>query len=45
MLIARDVAERVIFMDEGVIAEQGDAQSLISNPQSSRLKEFLSRLE
>lgn len=45
MLFARDVADRVIFMDEGVIAEQGDAQSLINNPQSLRLKEFLSRLE
>jgi polar amino acid transport system ATP-binding protein len=38
MLFARDVADRVIFMDEGIIAEQGDAQSLINNPQSPALK-------
>ena len=42
MGFARDVADRVIFMDEGVIAEQGPAQEVFSNPQSRRLQEFLS---
>ena len=42
MGFARDVADRVIFMDEGVIAEQGTAEEIFSNPQSRRLQEFLS---
>ena len=42
MGFARDVADRVIFMDGGVIAEQGTAEEIFSNPQSRRLQEFLS---
>lgn len=45
MAFARDVADRIIFMDGGVIAEQGKAEDLINNPQSDRLKAFLSRVE
>ena len=40
---AHDVADKIIFMDEGVIAEQGTPQQVIDNPQSQRTKTFLSR--
>jgi len=43
MAFARDVAEYVIFLDDGVIAEQGTSQQVISNPQEERTKQFLSR--
>ena len=43
MAFARDVSDRVIFMDEGVIVEQGDPKQVIENPQSERTKAFLSR--
>lgn len=45
MNFARDVADRIIFMDNGVIAEQGTASDLINNPQSDRLKAFLNKIE
>ncbi|AFY42123.1 amino acid ABC transporter ATP-binding protein [Nostoc sp. PCC 7107] len=44
MQFAKEVAHRVIFMDKGVVAEQGTAYELITNPQSDRLRTFLSRL-
>jgi putative amino-acid transport system ATP-binding protein len=40
---ARDVADRIIYMDEGVVAEEGPS-SIINNPKSERLKKFLSSL-
>ena len=43
MAFARDVADRVIFMDEGVIVEQGPANEVIENPKEERTKQFLSR--
>ncbi len=43
MLFARDVADRVIFMDEGVIIEEGKADELIDSPKSARTKAFLAR--
>ena len=43
MAFARDVADRVIFMDEGVIVEQGPAREVIENPKEERTKQFLSR--
>lgn len=42
MSFARDVADRVVFMDHGVIEEQGTAQQMFTNPQSERTKAFLS---
>lgn len=42
MAFARDVADRVIFMDEGVIIEEGKAD-LIDNPQNDRTRAFLKR--
>ena len=44
MAFARDVSDRVIFMDDGVIAEEGNPQEIFSNPKSERLKEFLSNV-
>ena len=43
MAFARDVADRVIFMDGGVIVEQGAAHDVIENPQETRTQQFLSR--
>ena len=42
MAFARDVADNIIFMNKGVIAEQGPAKEIIDNPQTERLKAFLS---
>ncbi|MBD2447985.1 amino acid ABC transporter ATP-binding protein [Nostoc sp. FACHB-152] len=44
MQFAREVANRVIFLDQGVVAEQGPAYEVITNPQCDRLRNFLSRL-
>ncbi len=41
MGFARDVADRVIFMDDGVIMEQGKPEDLFTNPQNERTQEFL----
>ena len=43
MAFARDVADQIIFMDGGVVVEQGDARQVIDNPQEERTKQFLSR--
>ena len=43
MAFARDVADQIIFMDGGVIVEQGDAKQVIDDPQEERTKQFLSR--
>lgn len=44
MSFARKVATRVLFMDDGVIAEQSTPDEFFDNPQSPRLKEFLSKV-
>ncbi|MEE8603568.1 MAG: amino acid ABC transporter ATP-binding protein [Euzebya tangerina] len=44
MGFAREVADRVIFMDGGVIVEDGPPLEIMENPQSDRLKEFLSQV-
>ncbi len=43
MAFARDVADHVIFMDEGLIVEEGSPQDVISHPREERTKQFLSR--
>ena len=43
MAFARDVADQIIFMDGGVVVEQGEARQVIENPQEERTKQFLSR--
>jgi len=44
MGFAREVADRVLFMDGGVIAEQGTPAEVFGNPQSERLKGFLAKV-
>ena len=41
MGFARDVADRVVFMDEGVIVEKGAPEDVIGNPREARTKRFL----
>ena len=43
MAFARDVADKVIFMDGGVIVEQGDPRQVIDHPQEERTRQFLAR--
>jgi len=45
MAFARDVAGRVIFMDGGVIVEEGNAADVIERPQKERTKQFLARYQ
>ncbi|MCR4870950.1 MAG: amino acid ABC transporter ATP-binding protein [Atopobiaceae bacterium] len=43
MLFARDISTRVVFMDQGVIVEEGPPEQLFNNPKHNRTAEFLSR--
>lgn len=43
MQFARDVSDRVIFVDEGLIVEQGEAKAFFKNPSKERTKDFLKR--
>ena len=44
MGFAREVADRVLFIDEGIIMEEGTPEELFGNPKSPRLKDFLSKV-
>ena len=44
MGFARDVANRVVFMDGGVIVEEGPPANVLGNPQNERTKKFLGRV-
>jgi ABC-type polar amino acid transport system ATPase subunit len=44
MSFARQVADRVLFMDEGAFVEEGPPASLFTNPKEERTKRFLSHL-
>ena len=44
MGFAREVASRVLFMDQGIIMEENKPQALFDNPQSPRLQSFLSKV-
>ena len=43
MAFAKEVSDRVVFMDQGVILEQGTPQEVFGNPREARTREFLSR--
>ncbi len=43
MAFAKNVSDKVVFMDQGVIAEQGDPQQMFTDPQLPRTREFLAR--
>lgn len=44
MNFAKEVSDYIVFMDGGVIAEEGKAEELINNPKTERLKAFLSKI-
>jgi polar amino acid transport system ATP-binding protein len=44
MAFAREVGDRVVFMDEGVIVEEGPAAQVIADPQTDRARVFLHRV-
>ena len=41
MSFARDISDRIIFMDDGLVVEQGKARDVIDNPQEKRTQAFL----
>ena len=43
MAFARDVSNRVVYMNQGVICEQGSPEALFGNPQQQETKDFLAR--
>ena len=44
MGFAREVADRVLFIDQGIIMEEGTPEEVFSNPKSPRLKDFLGKV-
>ena len=44
MGFAREVADRVLFIDQGIIMEEGTPDEIFTNPKSERLKDFLSKV-
>ena len=44
MGFAREVGDRVLFMDEGKILEEGTPDAIFNHPQNPRLQEFLSKV-
>ncbi len=44
MNFAKEVSDYIVFMDDGVIAEEGKAEDIISNPKTERLQAFLSKI-
>ena len=45
MSFARDVSDHIIFMDGGVIVEEGEPEQVINHPRQERTKAFLSRFQ
>jgi polar amino acid transport system ATP-binding protein len=44
MSFAREVADRVVFMDDGIIVEEGRPETVLSAPQHPRTRDFLARV-
>jgi polar amino acid transport system ATP-binding protein len=44
MGFAREVADRILFVDEGKIQEEGTPEEVFGNPKNQRLREFLSKV-
>ena len=40
---AREISDRIVFMDNGVVVEEGSPEEVIDHPQNSRTKQFLQR--
>ncbi|MFZ3576936.1 amino acid ABC transporter ATP-binding protein, partial [Virgibacillus sp. DJP39] len=45
MKFAKEAADEVLFMDNGIIVERGDPNDIFDNPQQERTKQFLSKLQ
>lgn len=43
MMFAKEISSRVVFMDSGVIVEEGTPDEVFNHPQAARTREFLSR--
>jgi polar amino acid transport system ATP-binding protein len=43
MLFAREAADRIVFMDQGVVVEEGPPEEILDRPRGERLRAFLSR--
>ena len=44
MGFAREVGDRILFIDEGIVMEQNDPKEFFANPQNERTKSFLSKV-
>lgn len=44
MAFAREISHRVLFMDQGIILEQGPPEQIFGHPQQPRTREFLSKV-
>ena len=44
MNFAREVADKILFMDEGIVAEKGTPDEIFNHPQNKRLQQFLQRV-
>jgi putative lysine transport system ATP-binding protein len=44
MKFAEEVSDRVIFMDQGIVAEEGSPDDIFNHPKKDRTKEFLQRI-
>lgn len=44
MGFAKNVSDHVIFMDEGIVQEEGTPEQIFDNPQNERTKQFLSKV-
>ena len=44
MTFARDVSNRVMFLHQGMVEEEGDPKELFANPKSERFKQFISSI-
>jgi ABC-type polar amino acid transport system ATPase subunit len=45
MKFAQEVGDRVLFMDDGIIVEEGTPEQIFNNPQNSRTQSFLTRVK
>ena len=44
MNFAREVADKILFMDEGIVAEKGTPDEIFNHPQNKRLQQFLQKV-
>ena len=44
MAFAKDVADKIVFMDSGIILEEGSPEEIFNHPKNERTRQFLSRI-